>query len=273
MGNLYDFLVFTCRGRGYLVSPQFDKRPEWLQLRKCESLWEPLVIGKHVTRDARKGNTSDGENAASYIGESLNSECDAFTAISAGETGITPDGVSEKGRCAVCQHKAKQGCVHRACKLCCGKLCRFALERSVLMGDMGWNNQNASPEFSGTIHIGRVGHIPVHLLGLKVSAQCLAHRVRPIHNSVVDTEPPRGYNKAPSIALKPFASLLNAPCGIDLVEKSGCRPFYAMKEEEVQRQAEFDASILSNIEEGVGSSTCVWCTHTPFVHLPVARDG
>lgn len=245
--------MFLCRGRGYLVSPHFGKRPEWLQLRNCARLWQPIIIGKRFSRGGKEGPSRDEEDVMPSIADHLKCEGDA-AALNLGEAiEISAESFDEKYRCAVCQRKSKRGCVHRACKLCCGKLCRLGSESSALMGNPERSTRDGSAEFPATIHIANLGHIPVHSLGVKVFAECAAHRIGITSSGPLQPEPVDDT----SVVSKPFASLLNAPCGIDLVEKNGCRPFYALENDGLGHRAANDTPMDTDYHAGVCNNRCI----------------
>lgn len=222
------------RGLGYLVSPSFIQSQEWKQLRQEATVWRELVIRPPCRpRVSRCQRSIPAEHLAGPE-SSLNQEDQSATF-----TGNMTEAM--ESRCRVCRWKAKPGCVHYTCKLCCEKLRAVATQ-------LGAGTRSSG---SGDIYVGGQGWVSTSALGIVACKNCPVHRGRNLRHleaqadksehkesSVCPMEglpkfPPRGLPKASRPA--PFVSLSSLPCGTSLATNKGKRPFMAMRQEELSR--------------------------------------
>ncbi|KFH16634.1 asparagine synthase [Toxoplasma gondii MAS] len=142
--NIASALYFAARGKGYLVSSSFYKEPEWKSLLES-NVWEPLHLRSspapkmatapvsHQIGTARGFPTSAA--TCSLASSSLSSSSSSPSA-SPGRSLSSPPSPASDSRsspaapaflaCQFCRMKAKAGCVHGACRLCCLKLLQLA---------------------------------------------------------------------------------------------------------------------------------------------------
>ncbi|PHJ22569.1 asparagine synthase, partial [Cystoisospora suis] len=170
--NISSALFFAMRGQGYLVSPSFRSHPEWLALLQKKDIWAPLCV-QRVTRRNQHLREPTGEpevqTEAPCVEEGqehgvnharerevANTEACCGESSGAGEDD-EKDGPrntkasvpEEKGKrpfakCILCRLKAKPGCSHGACKLCCRKLRLIAIEEASL-GEQSGEPRGMSP--------------------------------------------------------------------------------------------------------------------------------
>nr|CEL67815.1 TPA: Asparagine synthetase domain-containing protein 1 [Neospora caninum Liverpool] len=114
--NIASALYFAARGRGYLVSPSFQAHPEWERLL-ASAVWEDLQL-----RCSPLPKRSSGRGSGP-TGPSPEPPASASAALS--PPGSSPGGCSVVA-CPFCHMKAKAGCAHNACRLCCLKLLKVA---------------------------------------------------------------------------------------------------------------------------------------------------
>ncbi|PFH35724.1 hypothetical protein BESB_053750 [Besnoitia besnoiti] len=116
--NIASALYFAARGRGYLVAPGFQTRPEWAALLASSSVWEPLQL-----RSTPLGK----QTAAGSQGDEADPAPDSGAKPPAHSAACAP--------CRVCALRAKARCSHDACSLCCRKLRELALARRAGTGE------------------------------------------------------------------------------------------------------------------------------------------
>lgn len=230
--NIAAPLFFAARGVGYLVSPSFIQSQEWKQLCQDATVWSELVIRPPCRPRVSHFQPPISTEHSAGPESSRNQEDQTAT--------FTRNMTEAMGsRCRVCRWKAKPGCVHCTCKLCCEKLKAVATQ------------VGADPlsSCSGDIYVGGQGWVSTSTLGIVAYKTCPVHRGRNLQcvetqgyqaahkgNSICPMDDlPKVSRRALSRATRPapFESLNSLPCGISLATSQGKRPFMAMRQAEL----------------------------------------
>lgn len=220
-----------CRGLGYLVSPSFTQRQEWQLLLEDATVWRELLIRpaprpRRCTSLASRGTSRiSGEAPPAFKSPQSPAE----------QPGVTAGGElrgMDRAACRVCRRKAKEGCTHCACKLCCEKLRAVATQLAA-------DPQNSA---DGDIYVAGRGRLPLSAVGVAAHATCPVHRRRNLRYPEARAGKEHEENDCcrRRISRKdarpaPFESLSAPPCGVSLASSESGRPFMAMSPTELSK--------------------------------------